>query len=235
MELRSAVEGVDYNNAALKDLFNYALNEPISSWRMSNMDILSFEAFVEHLAQTGRQSVLEQDVPSHVVPLHRMTATPESRPFMAATPESQPVMAATTESRQVMAATPETHPSMATSSEPHHEMASSPESPAIMASTPGSSAVMDIASVFLGIMNVPHEAIKMCPRLLRLVSSLVDPPLLSVQAACITVGVSSPVVLKDPTPELPSPIVQEYLTPVVPTLVIPVVPELPVPEQPATE
>ncbi len=41
-EFRSAAEGLNYNNAALKDLFNYALDEPFSTEGMVVMEHLSF-------------------------------------------------------------------------------------------------------------------------------------------------------------------------------------------------
>lgn len=51
---RSATEGLDYNNVALKDLFYYALDEPISIERMVIMKHIYFEVFVEFLAHRGR-------------------------------------------------------------------------------------------------------------------------------------------------------------------------------------
>ncbi len=45
-----AAEGLGYNDVALKDLFNSALEEPLSRWRMRGLDHLTFGDFVEALA-----------------------------------------------------------------------------------------------------------------------------------------------------------------------------------------
>ncbi len=45
-----AAEGLGYNDAALKDLFNSAHEEPLSIWRMRGLDHLTFGEFVEFLA-----------------------------------------------------------------------------------------------------------------------------------------------------------------------------------------
>ncbi len=49
MEFSGAAEGLRYNDEALKDLFNSALDEPLSWWRMSGLDHLTFGEFVESL------------------------------------------------------------------------------------------------------------------------------------------------------------------------------------------
>ncbi len=68
-EFKSAAEGLNYNNAALKDLFNYALNEPFSMEGMIIMEHLSIGVFVDFLAHRERQSVPQL--------IHRMAASPE--------------------------------------------------------------------------------------------------------------------------------------------------------------
>ncbi len=40
-EFTSAAEGLEYNDATLKDLFSYALNKPISTWRRNSTEHLS--------------------------------------------------------------------------------------------------------------------------------------------------------------------------------------------------
>ncbi len=55
------MEGLEYNDAALKNLFSYALDEPISTWRRNGTEHLSFGAFVDFLAHNGRESVPEQE------------------------------------------------------------------------------------------------------------------------------------------------------------------------------
>ncbi len=52
MEFSGAAEGLGYNEAALKDLFNSALDEPLSCWRMRGQDHLTFGEFVEFLARS---------------------------------------------------------------------------------------------------------------------------------------------------------------------------------------
>ncbi len=50
MEFSGAAEGLGYNEATHKDLFNSALDEPLSWWRMRGQDHLTFGEFVEFLA-----------------------------------------------------------------------------------------------------------------------------------------------------------------------------------------
>ncbi len=45
VEFSGAAEGLGYNDAALKDLFNSALDEPLSWWRMRGLDHLNFGQF----------------------------------------------------------------------------------------------------------------------------------------------------------------------------------------------
>ncbi len=52
MEFSGAAEGLGYNDAALKDLFNSALDEPLSWWRMRGQDHLAFGELVEFLARS---------------------------------------------------------------------------------------------------------------------------------------------------------------------------------------
>ncbi len=57
VEFSGAAEGLGYNEAALKDLFNSALDEPLSWWRMRGLDHLNFGQFVESLARSPAQVV----------------------------------------------------------------------------------------------------------------------------------------------------------------------------------
>ncbi len=52
MEFSGVAEGLGYNEAALKDLFNSALDEPLSWWRMRGQDHLMLGEFVEFLARS---------------------------------------------------------------------------------------------------------------------------------------------------------------------------------------
>lgn len=48
-EFSGATEGLVLNKAALKDLLNYALDEPLDMWLMRGLEHLSFGAFVDLL------------------------------------------------------------------------------------------------------------------------------------------------------------------------------------------
>ncbi len=49
LRFSGAAEGLGYNDAALKDLFNNALEEPLNWWRMRGLEHLTFGEFVEFL------------------------------------------------------------------------------------------------------------------------------------------------------------------------------------------
>lgn len=66
-----------------------------------------------------------------------------------------------------------------------------PVSSAVMDAMTKSSAIMDITQEFLAVLNIAPKATMEVPRILRLVSSLADTSLMSVQAAGISVVVSS--------------------------------------------
>lgn len=70
---------------------------------------------------------------------------------------------------------------MATTPESPAIMATRPESPAIMDVTQESPAIMDATPEIAAVINIALEATKVVPRHLRLASSLVDTPLMSVQ------------------------------------------------------
>ncbi len=57
IEFSGAAEGLVYNDAALKDLFNSALDEPLSWWRMRGLDHLNFGQFVDSLVRSPSQVV----------------------------------------------------------------------------------------------------------------------------------------------------------------------------------
>ncbi len=87
---------------------------------------------------------------------------------------------------------------MATSSESCHKMAASPEPLHRWATTPESRLFMaGFPEPRHRMAASPEPLHKVGPRLLRLASSLADPPLRSVQAAGITRLLTSPVVLED--------------------------------------
>ncbi len=52
VEFSGAAERLGYNEAALKDLFNSTLDEPLSCWRMRGQDHLTFGEFVKFLARS---------------------------------------------------------------------------------------------------------------------------------------------------------------------------------------
>ncbi len=68
-EFKSAAEGLNYNDGALNDLLNCALDEPSSMEGMLIMEHLSFGAFVDFLAHRERQLVPH--------PIQGMAASPE--------------------------------------------------------------------------------------------------------------------------------------------------------------
>ncbi len=51
-EFSDAAEGLGFNHAALKDMFNSVLDEPLSWWRMRGLDHLPFGEFVGFLARS---------------------------------------------------------------------------------------------------------------------------------------------------------------------------------------
>ncbi len=53
LEFSGAAEGLGYNEAALKDLFNSALDELLSWWKMRGQDHLTFGEFVEFLVRSS--------------------------------------------------------------------------------------------------------------------------------------------------------------------------------------
>ncbi len=52
LKFSGAAEGLGYNDAALNDLFNSALDEALNWWRMKGLDHLTFGEYVEFLAHS---------------------------------------------------------------------------------------------------------------------------------------------------------------------------------------
>ncbi len=84
MEFSGAAEGLGYNDEALKDLFNSALDEPLSWWRMSGRDHLTFGEFVEALARS----------PAKVAGVPQVVGNKAAAPPVAADGAAVPLMAA---------------------------------------------------------------------------------------------------------------------------------------------
>ncbi len=124
--------------------------------------------------------------------------------------ESRHVSADLPESRHVSADRPESRHKMATMPEPHRKMAATPDSPAKMAAMPESlakmattpephhvTAVTKISQIFFFVgghsTQAPADA-ELWPGLKRLITCVLDPPLMSVRAADIPVvsSLSSP-------------------------------------------
>ncbi len=84
MEFSGAAEGLGYNDEALKDLFNSALDEPLSWWRMSGLDHLTFGEFVESLAHS----------PAKVAGVPQVVGDKAAAPPVAADGAAVPLMAA---------------------------------------------------------------------------------------------------------------------------------------------
>ncbi len=84
VEFSGVAEGLGYNDEALKDLFNSALDEPLSWWRMSGLDHLTFGEFVEALARS----------PAKVAGLPQVVGDKAAAPPVAAEGAAVPLMAA---------------------------------------------------------------------------------------------------------------------------------------------
>ncbi len=84
VEFSGAAEGLGYNDEALKDLFNSALDEPLSWWRMSGLDHLTFGEFVESLACS----------PAKVAGVPQVVGDKAAAPPVAADGAAVPLMAA---------------------------------------------------------------------------------------------------------------------------------------------
>ncbi len=84
MEFSGAAEGLDYNDEALKDLFNSALDEPLSWWRMRGLDHLTFGEFVEALARP----------PAKVAGVPQVVGDKAAAPPVAADGAAVPLLAA---------------------------------------------------------------------------------------------------------------------------------------------
>ncbi len=84
VEFSGAAEGLGYNDEALKDLFNSALDEPLSWWRMSGLDHLTFGEFVESLARS----------PAKVAGVPQVVGDKAAAPPVAADGVAVPLMAA---------------------------------------------------------------------------------------------------------------------------------------------
>ncbi len=84
VEFSGAAEGLGYNDEALKDLFNSALDEPLSWWRMSGLDHLTFGEFVEALARS----------PAKVAGVPQVVGDKAAAPPVAADGAAVPLMAA---------------------------------------------------------------------------------------------------------------------------------------------
>ncbi len=61
LKLSGAAEGLGFNEAAIKDLFNSALDEPLNWWMMR--DRLTFVGFTNFLARQGNPQAEEASVP----------------------------------------------------------------------------------------------------------------------------------------------------------------------------
>ncbi len=84
VEFSGAAEGLGYNNEALKDLFNSALDDPLSWWRMSGLNHLTFGEFVESLARS----------PAKVAGVPQVVGDKAAAPPVAADGAAVPLMAA---------------------------------------------------------------------------------------------------------------------------------------------
>ncbi len=66
LEFSGAAEGLGFNEAALKDLFNSALDEPLNWWRMRGLDHLTFVGFIDFIARQVNLPAEEAAAPTVV-------------------------------------------------------------------------------------------------------------------------------------------------------------------------
>ncbi len=100
-----AVEGLGFNHAALKDLFNSALDEPLNWWRMRGLDHLTFVGFIDFLARQVNPPSEEAAVPPVVA--EYTAAFPEVARRAAAPPVVADDAAAPQKASEEAAAPPE--------------------------------------------------------------------------------------------------------------------------------
>ncbi len=62
-EFSDAAEGLGFNHAALKDMFNSVLDEPLNWWRMRGLDHLTFVGFIDFLARQVNPPAEEATAP----------------------------------------------------------------------------------------------------------------------------------------------------------------------------
>ncbi len=81
LRFSGAAEDLGYNDAALKDLFNNALEEPLNWWRTRGLEHLTFGEFVEFLEAVPEPAPFRE--PTHSAPfLEPMQATPFWKPTL---------------------------------------------------------------------------------------------------------------------------------------------------------
>ncbi|XDV26364.1 hypothetical protein PO909_030107, partial [Leuciscus waleckii] len=80
LKFSAAAEGLGLGDAALKDLFNYALDEPRSYWTMIGLERLTFEKFLNYVERQGSPPAGEvADPPEVAVESATETVTPTPR------------------------------------------------------------------------------------------------------------------------------------------------------------
>ncbi len=84
VEFSGAAEGLGYNDVALKDLFNSALDESLSLWRMRGLDHLTFGQFVESLARSPAEVAGVPQVVSDEATAPPVVADRAAAPLVAA-------------------------------------------------------------------------------------------------------------------------------------------------------
>ncbi len=63
LRFSGAAEGLGYNDAALKDLFHSALEEPLNWWRMRELEHLTSGEFVEFLEAVPEPTLVQEQSP----------------------------------------------------------------------------------------------------------------------------------------------------------------------------
>lgn len=94
IEFSGAAKGLGFNDAALKDLFNHALDEPLNWWQMRGLDHLTFGEFVDFLDWHGNppgaappEPFEDAAAPPEALPLMPVKQAPLLMPALPALPQ----------------------------------------------------------------------------------------------------------------------------------------------------
>ncbi len=112
-EFSDAAEGLGFNHAALKDMFNSVLDEPLNWWRMRGLDHLSFGEFVGFLARSPAKEAGVPQVAADEAAVPPVAAVEAAVPPVAAVEAAEPPVAAVEAAEPPVAAVEATVPPVA--------------------------------------------------------------------------------------------------------------------------